>query len=94
MSLFLSLTACSVSSEDSYSETPSEATSTESSYTESATAPSNTVSDMELPDIVPGEILPTKSRYTDQNGDIVIIPAEFTVSENKDEQTIDTGLVV
>ena len=94
MSLFLSLTACSVSSEDSYSETPSEATSTESSYTESATAPSNTVSDMELPDIVPGEILPTKSRYTDQNGDIVIIPAEFTVSENKDEQTVDTGLVV
>ena len=47
VSLFLSLTACSVSSEDSYSETPSEATSTESSYTESATAPSNTVSDMD-----------------------------------------------
>ena len=66
----------------------------EHSNTESATAPRDTVLNTELSDIVPGETLPTKSRYTDQNGDTAIIPAEFTVSANKNEQTIDTGLVV
>ena len=32
--------------------------------------------------------------YTDTNGDTAYIPADFNVSENADEQTIRTGLVV
>ena len=32
--------------------------------------------------------------YTDQNGDTACIPADFTVSEKTNEQTIHTGLVV
>ena len=82
-SLFLSLTACSVSSEKPESETLNEAALAERSDPRSAAAPSNTVSDMELPDIAPGETLSTKIRYTDPNGDIAIITAEFTVSANK-----------
>jgi len=34
------------------------------------------------------------SKYIDNNGDVAVIPAEFTVSETKDEQAINTGLVV
>ena len=33
-------------------------------------------------------------KYKDSNGDIAYIPENFKVSEKKDEQTINTGLVV
>ena len=48
----------------------------------------------EMPGIQPGEKAAEKSKYTDQNGDIAIIPAEFRVSDREDEQAIRSGLVV
>ena len=48
----------------------------------------------ELPVIQPGETAAEKSKYTDQNGDVAIIPADCTVSAREDEQTICSGLVV
>ena len=47
-----------------------------------------------LPEAVPGQIAGEVSRFTDVNGDVAFIPAEFYVSEKKDEQAIYTGLVV
>ena len=55
---------------------------------------SNGTEGTEMPDIRPGEKAEEKSKYTDQNGDIAIIPAEFRVSDREDEQTIRSGLVV
>ena len=34
------------------------------------------------------------TRYTDSNGDVAYIPAQFSVSDKDDEQTVRTGLVV
>ena len=48
----------------------------------------------EVPSVVAGEKATEKSIYTDANGDTAYIPAEFMVSANVDEQTINTGLVV
>ena len=48
----------------------------------------------EIPSVVAGEKAAEKSIYTDANGDTAYIPAEFMVSANEDEQTINTGLVV
>lgn len=50
--------------------------------------------DMVMPSIGAGEKASKKSKYTDKNGDIAIIPAEFTVSAKEDEQTINSGLVI
>ena len=55
-----------------------------------AQTPENT----EVPSVVVGERAIEKSIYTDANGDTAYIPAEFMVSANEDEQTINTGLVV
>lgn len=48
----------------------------------------------ELPPVSQGETAAEKSLYTDRNGDTAVIPAQFTVSANEDEQTISQGLVV
>ena len=48
----------------------------------------------EVPSVVAGEKAAEKSIYTDANGDTAYIPAEFMVSTNEEEQTINTGLVV
>ena len=48
----------------------------------------------EVPSVVAGERATEKGIYTDANGDSAYIPAEFMVSANEDEQTINTGLVV
>ena len=45
-------------------------------------------------EIEPGQIAETVSVYTDANGDTAYIPAQFMVSEDENEQTINTGLVV
>lgn len=50
--------------------------------------------DMEMSAISPGEKATEKNKYTDQNGDIVIIPKDFTVSSEKTEQSVNTGVVV
>ena len=55
---------------------------------------SNGTEGTEMPSIQQGEKAAEKSKYTDQNGDIAIIPAEFRVSDREDEQTICSGLVV
>ena len=47
-----------------------------------------------LPEAVPGQVTEALSRFTDVNGDVAFIPAEFYVSEKEDEQTVNTGLVV
>lgn len=56
--------------------------------------PMQNVENMVMPPIHAGETASEKSKYTDKNGDIAIIPKDFTVSANEDEQTINTGLVV
>lgn len=48
----------------------------------------------EVPSVVAGENATEKSIYIDANGDTAYIPAEFMVSANVDEQTINAGLVV
>ena len=48
----------------------------------------------ELPQIFSGETAVGKSVYMDANGDTAVIPDQFTVSTDADEQTIQTGLVV
>ena len=52
------------------------------------------VENAEAPSVAAGKIAAEKSIYTDANGDTAYIPAEFMVSANEDEQTINTGLVV
>ena len=56
----------------------------------------NISSNMIPPDnVTPPEDNPTKiTIYTDINGDIAYIPADFTVSEKNDERIIKSGLVV
>ena len=49
---------------------------------------------LEVPSVVAGEKVAEKSIYTDVGGDMAYIPAQFMVSANEDEQTINTGLVV
>lgn len=49
---------------------------------------------MKLPMIEAGVIAAEKSEYTDKNGDTAVIPKDFKVAENEDEQTIRTGLVI
>ena len=62
--------------------------------------PDDTVTDVEpvksddFVTVAAGEKAAALSIYTDVNGDTAFIPAEFTVSSESDEQTIDTGLVV
>ena len=53
-----------------------------------------TVENEELPAIAAGEKATEKSIYTDVNGDTAYIPAQFMVSADADEQTINRGLVV
>ena len=48
----------------------------------------------DYPAAEPGKQAEALSLYTDQNGDAAFIPAEFTVSDKADEQTINTGLVI
>ena len=48
----------------------------------------------ELSAINAGEMAVQISLYTDENGDFAVIPAGFTVSDKKDEKTINKGLVV
>ncbi len=48
----------------------------------------------ELPQAVPGEACEDLSLYTDAQGDTAYIPAQFSVSDQEDEQTIRSGLVV
>ena len=50
--------------------------------------------DSGMPSVIPGQTAVERSRYIDGNGDDAVIPADFAVSENKDEQTVSTGLVV
>ena len=47
-----------------------------------------------LPEIGDGTAAEMLSVYIDENGDTAVIPAEFAVSEDDDEQTVSTGLVV
>ena len=58
------------------------------------TSTAQTAESVELPSAAAGEKAAEKSIYTDANGDTAYIPAEFMVSANEDEQTINTGLVV
>ncbi|MBD5459718.1 MAG: hypothetical protein HDR26_02070, partial [Lachnospiraceae bacterium] len=58
------------------------------------TEPSTDKPDVELPAIYPGKTAAEKSNYTDADGDTAVIPAQFTVSTEEDEQTIRTGLVI
>ena len=41
-----------------------------------------------------GEVSTEITKYTDGNGDVAYIPAQFRVSDKTDEQTVRTGLVV
>ena len=50
--------------------------------------------DEALPSIQAGETSVGKREYVDENGDAAVIPDGFTVSSEKGEQTIATGLVV
>ena len=43
---------------------------------------------------IPGEVVNENKPYKDANGDTATIPKGFEVSEDADEQTIETGLVV
>ena len=43
---------------------------------------------------IPGEVVNENKPYKDANGDTATIPKGFEVSEDPDEQTIETGLVV
>jgi len=49
---------------------------------------------VDVPEVTAGVKASEKCKYTDGNNDIAYIPKDFTVSDKKDEQTIDTGLVV
>ena len=48
----------------------------------------------DLLQISPGETAAGKSVYTDANGDTAVIPDQFAVSSEEDEQTVQSGLVV
>ncbi len=47
-----------------------------------------------MPRVEPGQIACEKSVYIDANGDTVVIPKDFAVSEKTDEQLVKTGVVV
>lgn len=49
---------------------------------------------VDLPTVLPGETTVHVSKYVDENGDIAIIPKDFTVSEQEGEHTVNTGVVV
>lgn len=95
LSLLLVLTACSSQAEQS-SQTETQASETKQ------TKPSDMVGDddmttnisKDLPLILPGETAVQISQYVDDNGDIVIVPKAFTVSEKEGEYTANTGVVV
>ena len=66
-------------------------TETEITYDIKAESPAD-LSD--YPSIQPGEVLNEKAVYTDKYGDTAVIPAQFKVSEERDEQSIRQGLVI
>lgn len=87
-------TGCSANStsDDASSNTEKSSCPNGTSDIESDTNTDELDKDMSL--ISPGEAVTEKSMYTDKNGDTVIIPDGFIVSQNEGEQTIRSGLVV
>ena len=78
-----------------FAEKPTaEATTKEPETEDAGKAVSGSAKAGELPEIAAGETAQEKSVYTDANGDKAVVPAQFTVSAEPSEQTIDTGLVV
>lgn len=93
LGLLLTVSACGTTGPVSSSEQPLIVTSSDFEETVMSSA-AQTSDDLEQPAVVPGKAVTEKSLYTDKNGDTAYIPAEFMVSANYDEQTINTGLVV
>ena len=89
MIMILALTSCSGNTRDSNPNGGSEE-STED-RTEAVLQDNTETEEISLP---PESSIGEVTQYTDRNGDTAYIPADFTVSEKADEQTINTGLVV
>lgn len=47
-----------------------------------------------MPRITPGQAAAERSVYVDANGDTVVVPKDFAVSDKADEQTVTAGVVV
>lgn len=92
--LFVCLTACSPQVEH-FGQTKTDGSETKQTETTNMTE-KDLVPDEEkvLPTVVPGETAVQISKYVDENGDIAIIPKDFTVSEKVGEHTVNTGVVV
>lgn len=90
--LLLCLTACSLQAEQT------ETIGSETSQEETSDMVENDLvideESVDLPTVLPGEIAVQTCKYVDENGNIAIIPKDFTVSEQGGEQNVNTGVVV
>ncbi len=95
LAMLFGLSACSTQNQSKTASAESSAAEQQSQKIEAtageAPAP---VATGDLPEAVPGQVTEALSRFTDENGDTAFIPADFRISENADEQTINNGLVV
>ena len=94
--LVFSLASCSSASADSQQEAiTGSGAAAAVQETPASQEPASQPQDVsELPAVSAGETARVKSLYTDPNGDTAVIPADFTVSAEKGEFLIRSGLVV